>query len=67
MTQRHHNPMGLEELQHVHHDVTITMEQLRGALEEVRGEQMQMEILTALYTKALMVKLQVQADMEKFK
>jgi len=61
------NPMGLEELQHVHHDLTTTMEEIRESIDAVRGEHMQMEILTAIYTKALMVKLQVQADMEKFK
>lgn len=61
------NPMGLDELQAAHHDVTATLEQIREAIDVMQSEPNQQSLLIALYTKALMVKIQVQADMEKFK
>lgn len=61
------NPMGLDELKELDEDVTSTLAQLREAIDAVQGDDRMQGLLTTLYTKTLMIKLQVQADMEKFK
>lgn len=66
-TQQRRNPMGLEELQAVHRDVTSTLEQIKAAIDVLQDEPNQQRLLVTLYTKAMMVKLQVQVDMEKLK
>ena len=67
MTQRHRNPMGLNELRELLDDINSTLGQIREAIDAVQGEPNQQGLLAALYTKTLMVKLQVQVDMERFK
>lgn len=66
---QHRNPVGLSlpELREVHRDVSETLEQIRYAIDVMQGEANHQNLLAALYTKALMLKLQVQADMERFK
>ena len=61
------NPLGLDELKELDEDVTSTLAQLREAIDAVQGDDRMQGLLATLYTKTLMIKLQVQADMEKFK
>ena len=61
------NPMGLDELKELLEDITSTMGQIRNAMDALQGEPEQQGLLSSLFTRVLMIKLQVQADMEKFK
>ena len=63
--QQPRNPMGLNELRELLVDINSTLEQVREAIEATQGEHNQQGLLATLYTKTLMVKLQVQADMER--
>lgn len=75
--QRHRNPMGLKpgrrealglnELRELLGDINSTLGQIREAIDAAQGEPNQQGLLAALYTRTLMVKLQVQIDMERFK
>ena len=65
--QRHRNPMGLDELRELLGDINSTLEHVREAINAVHDEPNHQGLLATLYTKTLMVKLQVQADMERFK
>ena len=65
MSTQPRNPMGLEELRVLLDDVTSALGQLQGAIGIMQDSPNQQGLLVALYTKALMVKLQVQADMER--
>lgn len=60
------NPMGLDELRVLLDDIEITMQQIRNAMDMVQDESEQ-GLLSALFTRVLMIKLQVQADKEKLK
>jgi hypothetical protein len=61
------NPMGLGELKELLEDITATMEQIRNAMDALQDEPNQQGLLSSMFTRVLMIKLQVQADMEKFK
>lgn len=63
----HRNPMGLNELRELLGDINSTLGQIREAIDAAQGEPNQQGLLAALYTRTLMVKLQVQIDMERFK
>lgn len=67
MSTQPRNPMGLAELRELRADVTSTLGQIQTAMDAVRDEPNHQGLLATLYTKTLMVKLQVQADMEKLK
>lgn len=64
-TQR--NPMGLNELRELLGDINSTLGQIQEAIDAMHDEPNQQGLLATLYTKTLMVKLQVQVDMERFK
>lgn len=59
------NPMGLVELRELLADITSSLQQIRDAMDTMQGEPNSQGLLATLYTKTLMVKLRVQADMEK--
>lgn len=59
------NPMGLVELRELLADITSALQQIRDAMDTMQGEPNSQGLLATLYTKTLMVKLRVQADMEK--
>lgn len=62
---KHSNPMGLVELRELLADITSSLQQIRDAMDTMQGEPNSQGLLATLYTKTLMVKLRVQADMEK--
>lgn len=66
-SQQHRNPMGLNELRELLVDINSTLEQVREAINAMQDEPNHQGLLATLYTKTLMVKLQVQADIERFK
>lgn len=57
--------LGLDELRELLGDINSTLEQVREAIKVTQGSPNQQGLLATLYTKTLMVKLQVQADMER--
>ncbi len=59
------NPMGLVELRELLVEITSSLKQIRDAMDTMQGEPSSQGLLASLYTRTLMVKLRVQADMEK--
>jgi hypothetical protein len=59
------NPMGLVELRELLGEITSSLKQIRDAMDTMQGEPNSQGLLATLYTRTLMVKLRVQADMEK--
>ncbi len=59
------NPMGLVELRELLVEITSSLKQIRDAMDTMQGEPNSQGLLASLYTRTLMVKLRVQADMEK--
>ena len=64
--QRHRNPMGLNELRELLDKTTHAMEQLQATIDTARSE-IEQGLMTTLYTKLLLVKIQITCDMERFK
>ena len=58
--------MELAALRVMHKDITTALGAIEETLRDSRSEP-EILLLSALYTKALMVKLQLQADMEMLK
>ena len=63
---QHRNPMELAELQHLLRKTIASLEQLRDTIDTARSDA-ERGLMASLYTKLLMIKLQLDCDLERFK